>query len=370
MLILVSDLQLGAGDELEDFLLWGPEHPGPETHLRVKARLEMDALFASFLAAKLAQAKSAGIVPALVLLGDTFNLWQTQRPRENPRRALGRILGIHAEFTASLGGWLRAGGRLDVVLGSRDQPLVNARAWGLLRAVLPGVNATFGGRPVHAWSSREHGLHALPGGALDPFFRLRNRGRASATCAGREFLRRVTSVFEPMLPWIDKAAGLSGMVRMAQAALPPALRREAFDRFASAIRWPSRLLHTLDPWREGGLADWTELREREERSRRRALSMLATHRGARDLALPEGDWRYLALPPVPGDPRRRTPRRGPEVLSPGPWRPLLVEGCEGLPRVEQPMGYVQLLPDGAGGWEAGVRNWAVESGIDGYSGGS
>lgn len=353
MLILLSDLQLGAGDELEDFLLWGPDHPGPEPHLRVRARVEMDKLFAALLAVKLAQAKAAGIVPALVLLGNTFNLWQVQRPSESPRHALGRILGVHAEFTASLGGWLRAGGRLDLVLGPRDQPLVNARAWGMLRGVLPGINASLGGRPVHAWSSEEHGLYALPGGQHDPFFRLRNRQRPSATCIGREFLRRVTTVFEPVLPWIDKASTISGMVRLAQAGLPPALRREAFDRLASAVRWPSWLLHTLDPWRRGAMADWTAIRAREQATRKRAM---------RRLSCEAGTWRWLATPPAPGDPRRRQPSRGPEILSPGPWHPVLQEDGIHTPRMHQPMGYVQLVPDGAGAWEASVHDWALECG--------
>lgn len=364
MIVIVSDLHLGCGDELEDFLLWGGEPAGPAAHLRVGARLELDALFARLLAAKMAHALGAGLLPTLVLLGDTFDLWQVQRPRERPHKALGRILSAHAEVVAALHDWIAAGGRVELVIGSHDQPLVDARAWSLLREAVPGVNASRGGRPAHAYTDEATGLYAEHGHLWHPAYRPRRLDLANATCTAREFVRRVLNAFEPLVPWIDKGATIAEIVRIAQATLAPGRRREAFRLLARGLRATSFLLRVLRPWADGRPADWRELAERENAAfdwnLRRAI---APRPGGTSGPLPAHP-RFFAAGHT-HHPARRTTRHGVEYLNPGAWKPVAIFEDDRAPAIVQPLPYAQIIPDGSGAWEASVRSWKEEGKAEG-----
>ncbi|MDK2972285.1 MAG: hypothetical protein PWP23_2040 [Candidatus Sumerlaeota bacterium] len=350
MFVIVSDLHLGCGDELEDFLRWGEERSGPPTHLRLRARLELDELFARFLVLKMAHARSAGLLPTLILLGDIFDFWQTQRRRERPHRTLERLLSAHVGVRVALQDWLAAGGDVEFVAGAHDRPVLDTRAWAFLRDTFPGINASNGGKPRLTYVNEAVGLHAEHGSRLSPYHRMGTRWTPSATCTGREIVRRVLAPLEPMLPWVDKAVRVADVVRLLQADADASLRREAFRALAGGLRASSFLLRVLAPWLEGGLADWHRLADREEAAGKLGLRRLQALGHRRFVATGHTHAAHRVLKPG-----------APELLSPGAWKPTLRFDDGQTPRIEQPLGYVQLIPDGAGGWESSVHAWADEA---------
>ena len=357
MLLILSDLHLGCGDEREDFLLWGDRPEGPALHARAEATARLDRLFAEFLRHKLAAAGAAGLVPALLLLGDTFDLWQVQNPRESAAAALGRILTAHVEVVAALRDWIGAGAEVDLVVGNHDQPLVDPEAWALLAEVLPELHRRGAGRPVHHFADEATGLYAEHGNRWDPHNRIRRLDKPDASCIGREVVRRIVNRFEPMVPWIDKGSGLADVVRIAQRTLEPEFLAEAFRTLLPAVRPASWIARALHPWkRRGGQADWERLALRELAAMNRGIDRALSPR-------PEG-----TTGPLPANCRffasghthqalRVQARSGIERFNPGTWRPFaLLE--EGRPVVmTQPLTYGELLPDGAGGWQLAVRPW-------------
>lgn len=357
MYILLADLHLGAGDDLEDFLNWGTDLAGPASHLRLRARLELDELFARFLAVKMAQARSAGLLPTLLLLGEIVDIWQNRRPRERPRKTLERILAAHLSVTGALQDWLAAGGEIEFLLGAHDRPMANARAWAFLRDTFPGINASHAGKPRANYRNEAAGLYAEHGHRFDPHYRMTLPPRPQATCIGHEFVRRVLRPFEPLVPCIDKATCLADTIRLAQAELRPDLLREAFRALAAGIRQPSFLLHVLHPWLEGRLADWRRVAAREQRGMAGGVERLRSRTGE---CFP-AHTRFIATAHTHTPGRTLDEDSGTEFLTPGTWKPA-ARFCEGhTPRVEQPLSYGQLVPDGMGGWEASVRSWAAEA---------
>lgn len=209
--LFLSDLHLGAGDALEDFLFWGDLAAGPAgAEARREAVGRLDAALGRFLAAQAADPVGE---PHLVLLGDTFDLWQVQRRRESAARALERILSAHAGAVAGLRAWRGAGGAITLVVGNHDQPLVDPAAWGLLTEVIPGLNASVGGRPVHFLSLGGVGLYAEHGHQWDPLNRLRRLDLPQADCVGRRFVRTVVNTLEPVFPLLDKGKDFGDFLR-------------------------------------------------------------------------------------------------------------------------------------------------------------
>lgn len=360
MLVILSDLHLGCGDELEDFLLWGDKPEGPAPHLRLRARLELGEIFAKFLATKMAHATGAGLLPTLILLGDTFDLWQTQRPRERPHRALERILAAHIEVFAGMNRWTRAGGRIELIIGAHDQPIIDRRAWSLLREAIPGINPSHGGRPTHYLADENVGLYAEHGHLWDPYYRLRRLDRPDAGCAARDIIRNVVNVLEPLVPLIDKAALLSDVIRIAQSMLKPEHLREAFRLLARVLRSSSAIIETLAPWLEGRAADWRPIAERENRLYRRGLTRAVSPRhGATIGPLPSQPRIFLSG--HTHQPTRRTTARGIEYINPGSWKPVLRLDEGRQPEVTQTLPYAQVIPDGTGAWEPSLRHWLHET---------
>ncbi|MEQ8819759.1 MAG: hypothetical protein RLY93_05900 [Sumerlaeia bacterium] len=364
MLLVVSDLHLGDGGSLEDFLWWGPRPEGPRGRIaRAAARDRLDGAFARFLAVKAEQARACGLVPRLLLLGDVFDLWQAQRPRERPAGALHRILEAHPRWVAGLRQWSAAGGQIDYVLGNHDQPMVDPRAWALLREVLPTVNARYGGGWRHGLADEALGLYAEHGHRWDPFNRVRALENPAANPAGRVIVRRFVNAFEPQFPWIDKGETVADTIRLAQAALGGEGLRFGWERLRQALRGDHGLVRAVEPWREEeAAADWQALAGREiaamNRGVRQALSPL---RGATTEPLPS-HLRFFLTGHTHHALRARA-GAGPERLNTGTWRPVaILENDHQPPAMRQPLTYVQILPDGSGGWEASVRSWAREWG--------
>jgi len=349
MIIIVSDLHLGDGGPLDDFLWWGDGPGGPGPLGRPAATSRLDAEFGRFLGERLAEADSRGPRPTLLLLGDTFDLWQAQRPGEPPARALERILSAHVGWVAAVRGWIGDGGAVQLVVGNHDQPLVDARAWGLLAEVLPGLNAATGGAWAHAFAHEASGLYAEHGNRWDPFNRVRNLARPDANPAGRRIVRSLVNRLEPAHPLIDKGRSLADTVRLAEEALPPEGLAEAFGAVERTLRGATSLARALAPWARREGADWRAVARREldamNRGLRRALSPAP---GGTTAPLP-GRLRFFASGHTHEAVSARTPG-GVHRLNPGTWRPVAVRDAKGGTVVRQDLGWAAVEPDGEGGW--------------------
>lgn len=359
MILILSDLHLGDGGPLEDFLLWGPAAAGPID--RAAAREALDASFARLLATRRAHAAAAAIErPRLVLLGDTFDLWQAQRRGEPPRRALARVLEAHPAFESALRGWLDSGARLDLVVGNHDQPLVHPDAWSLLAARLPGLNASGGGGPAHSLRDEAAGLYAEHGHRWDPWNRVRRLDKHDADPAGRRVVRRLVNRLEPAHPWIDKAGGVAETLALVQDALlaraiPARWWREALR----AIGGARRLAVAASPWARRRPADFEPLRRDELRAMNRGIAR-ATAPAPRGTTGPlPARLRFFASGHT-HEPLRAAASGGAERLNPGAWKPRITRGPDGRMSASQDLPYLMLAPDGDGGHEASLRRWAQE----------
>ncbi|MCB2156525.1 hypothetical protein KQI84_16740 [bacterium] len=358
MLLIVSDLHLGCGDEREDFLLWGDRPQGPKLRARAAATARLDRLFAEFLRLKMAHAGAAGLVPTLLLLGDTFDLWQVQEPRESPRDALERILTFHTDWVVGMREWIRTGGEIHLVVGNHDQPIVHPDAWNLLSEILPSLNRRIGGKPTHYFADEAIGLYAEHGHRWDPHNRIRRLDNPDASCIGREVVRRLVNRVEHIVPWIDKGAGVADVIRIAQSVLDPDLLDEAFRALAPAVRHTSLLARLLHPWKKRRReADWQALARRELAAMNRGIDRALAPR-------PEG-----TTGPLPANCRffasghthqamRAQSRGNIERFNPGTWRPFALIEDNSPVVMTQPLTYAELLPDGIGGWELAVRSAA------------
>jgi hypothetical protein len=353
MLLFVTDLRLGAGNALEDFLEWGPGVAGPAD--RATAIGALHERFSQFLAERFRHAHEAGLRPHLVLLGNTLNLWQVQRPGEKAASAVARILATHQPVVAALRHWCDAGGDLDLVIGSHDQPLVDASAWAVLKERLPRLNALNGGGPAHAFRDEACGVYAEYGHRFDPLSRLRGLGNPGAGGALRRLTRCVTSVLEPLEPWIDKVAVTAELLLVLECLLATDARAEVRGtllRGMTAIRVLRRLA------KAGGEVS---LEARTTVAMLRAARSMARRYEGRACGKLPVVLRFVALG-HPASPRRLVLERGVELVSPASWCPTARVEHGAVVSVEQALGYVMLVPDGSGGWEVSVRQFAEEAG--------
>ncbi len=210
--LILSDLHLGAGDELEDFRCLETAGLRPDPPRRREAIRRLHDRFSTLLRQAMEELREPGErYPHLVLLGDIVDLWLIRQPRERIARALLRVMTAHPGFFEALREWVAAGGRLTWVLGNHDQPLVEARAWALLRDALPGLNASAEGRPVHWFAEPQDGLYAEHGHQWDPFNRLRALDNPRADCVGRRVVRHVVRPLKPVLPLIDAGVSMAAL---------------------------------------------------------------------------------------------------------------------------------------------------------------
>lgn len=363
--VIVSDLHLGAGDEREDFLLWGSEARGPSAAQRPRAITALDTAFARFLEQQLATAHEQGLQPHLLLLGDVVDLWQARHRREPWSQALVRILQAHPGFVAAVRGWIAAGGLVTWVVGNHDQPVVDPDAWAIVQEVFSTLNAHAGGLPIHHFADPAAGLYAEHGHQWDPFNRIVRLSKPDADCLGFRIVRLLVNQLEPHFPLIDKGADLVTLLELLweagrRADLP------GFDELApQVVRWIGRasrpacaLLHELQRFLSGnGAPDFVTVGSEQELAIARGLRRAAEGRPGSLIGTLPDSFRFLASghTHVPSIRELRTRRRGTvTLLNPGSWRPVAHVEQRGEARrlcvVQQPSAVV--LSPASGTWDA------------------
>lgn len=358
--LILSDLHLGAGDELEDFqaLSAAPLRPNPAQ--RRDAMTLQHERFAALLAAH----ADAPRPQHLLLLGDIADIWLVRRPRERIVNALLRVMRAHAPWFAALHAWLAAGHRLTWVLGNHDQPLVDRAAWGLLADALPGLNAAAGGGPLHSFADPASGLYAEHGHQWDPLNRMRALGNPRADCPGRRIVRSVVRPLKPVFPLID--AGGSARLLLEQLwhsrlnpghpVLPEVAGQ--LQRVVGRAAGPARALwEELRRLRGSGEArtpDFATLERHESAPpRRRIRQLLRGNPRAATGELPS-PFRVLAA----GHTHRALhDASGARVhINPGTWKAVLRRDGDGW-LGEQRLHYAVVRPGSGGEWTVELREW-------------
>jgi UDP-2,3-diacylglucosamine pyrophosphatase LpxH len=212
--LILSDLHLGAGGPLEDFLLWGPEPDGPSEANRAERADRLGMIFFRFLQQQREEAIQRGAKPHLLLLGDVLDIWQARRHRQPTERAVSDILSAHTGVVAAIRQWIAAGHPVTWVLGNHDQPLLAPKPWALLREIFPTLNDTVGGAPCHRYVDPSLGLVAEHGHQWDPLNRFRDLTKPNAGCVGRRIVEHLVNNIEPLFPLIDKGADLGVLVEL------------------------------------------------------------------------------------------------------------------------------------------------------------
>lgn len=341
-LLFLSDLHLGQGDALEDFLEWGGSPEGPPTTTdRNDARSRLDARLARLLEDE-CTTPPGDDPPHLILLGDVVDLWQTVFGRESPAAALERCFAAHPAVLSALRAWLGGGGRLTWLLGNHDHDLFAKSAWDLVREVLPGINPLSDGAPSRTLSIPEAGLIALHGHQWDPWNAIRS-DKPGAGCVGRTVVREVVNPLEPAMPWVDKAADFAALAELLwlqahDGQLPPALRLAltALDAVLASVCPSLKAMRDLV-----GRPDPATLRRRLNDRLRKARKALSTDPGAaRKMGLAGALPRFV----VSGHTHRASDRTVGQTrfLGAGTWRPV-IDAMEGQAmRVAQPLDYLVL----------------------------
>ncbi|MCC5877667.1 MAG: hypothetical protein JJU11_15715 [Candidatus Sumerlaeia bacterium] len=366
--IFVSDMHLGDGGPLEDFLVWGRDPEGPSPQDRPAAVATMGGRFAAFLRQQLIDATASGFQPHLLLLGDTFDLWQVRRHRESDAAALKRILAAHPLVLKALRDWLAEGALLTILVGNHDQALVDRRAWALLAARLPGLNPDSNGEPVHWWVDEPAGIYAEHGNQWDPFNRLGSLTNPRATSVGYRLTRTVVNQIEPMVPLIDKGLGIEDILwslwnlmdsdfpltwgdlggqLMRLVGRSPGPRKEVHREIAEVLQGKKER------------PDFDRLAASRQRVCERAIRRALSKRPGATLGEPPSQWRFLVSGHTHQADHARRSVRGREIehLNCGTWTPRLERTAGGQRRMDQVLTYVLIEPDPGEGFSASRRVW-------------
>lgn len=369
MTTLVSDLHLGDGGPLEDFLEWGRNPDGPAPQDRPAATAIMGGRFAAFLRSQLLLAAGNGFQPHLVLVGDTFDLWQARRHRESDAAALERILAAHPLVVKALRDWLSEGAMLTIVTGNHDQALVDSRVWELLAAELPGLNPDTNGRPTHWWVDETAGIYAEHGNQWDPFNRLGSQTNPRATSVGYRITRSIVNQLEPMLPLLDKGLGIEDLLwslwNLVESDFPISWGDVAGQLMGLVGRSPGprrevrrEISEVLHGKKERPDFDRLAANRRQvcERAIRRALSK----RPGATLGEPPRQWRFLVSGHTHQASHIRRTVRGREIehLDCGTWTPRLERCPDGRRVMDQALTYILIEPDPQEGFLASRRVWS------------
>ncbi|CAN5446470.1 UDP-2,3-diacylglucosamine diphosphatase [soil metagenome] len=362
---IMSDLHLGAGDLLEDFLCWGAHENGPPPAQRAAAVEQMDNSIAAFLAGRIRDAEVDGQQPHLLLAGDIFDLWQVRRPREKNRDALLRILGAHKQIVTALRQWTAKGGLLTFVLGNHDQPLVEDAAWEALGEVFPTMNRRSRGKPIHHFADEASGLYVEHGHQWDPFNRMSNLQKPSATCAGYRIVRYVVNPLEPMIPLLDKGADVIDLLMLlwhvgeGEGLAPWQEVARHLAKIIGRAAGPACLLYDeLESFLKGGHGpDFHRVAEAQTRLQEAALQQAIAGKPGRTIGALPANFRFLASGHTHLASLREAGPEGNRIIvgNCGTWRPLVMHR-ERRMRITQRMTWLSLAPV-KGEWTMKLEEW-------------
>ena len=205
MKIFISDLHLGCGDALEDFVLWEKK----ELPLEKSSKLmslgikRMHEVFSNFLKERLCPGKDDASQKEIIFLGDTFDLLQVlPEERRNPEK-IELIARRHQPFFEALSRFHENGGAVNFVLGNHDHDLLYSELWQGLKKHIPFANLGFEGKPLLSYHDPEAGIYAEHGNQFDTLNTFENPSNPEEWPFGSELMLRLVNPLERSYPIID-----------------------------------------------------------------------------------------------------------------------------------------------------------------------
>ncbi|MBN1901034.1 hypothetical protein JW926_06885 [Candidatus Sumerlaeota bacterium] len=231
MKVFISDLHLGCGDELEDFILWRKtELPLSKTSRDIQKGLAgIHRVFSHFIDHILDLGEKKGVKPEIVLLGDTFDLLQVlPEERTNPQK-IDLIAEVHKSFFDSLARFHEKGGCVNLVAGNHDHDLLHPELSERLRFHLPFINETSSGKPLLYYHDPASGIYAEHGNQYDMLNAFENPANPDEWPLGSELLVNLVNPLERSCPVIDNLGVRESLwyaVRQAPGILSSAHKKE------------------------------------------------------------------------------------------------------------------------------------------------
>lgn len=205
MKVFLSDLHLGCGDELEDFILWDKKDmPLVKNDRDIhQGILEIHKAFSQFIDYVLNLGKKCGVKPEIVFLGDTFDLLQVlPEQRTNPQK-IDLIAKVHKSFFESLIRFHENGGSVRLIVGNHDHDLLYPVLFDRLLSYLPFLNNISGGKPSLYYHDPEAGIYAEHGNQFDVLNAFNKPFDPDEWPIGSELLLQLVNPLERLCPVID-----------------------------------------------------------------------------------------------------------------------------------------------------------------------
>ncbi len=409
MKIFVSDLHMGCGDWLEDFVFWEKgELPMQKTRKTLGSGIRrMHRIFSEFLEACVRRATDRQPGLELIFLGDTFDLLQVQPEERNNPDKIRLIAETHPCFFETLGKFHDSGGDVTFILGNHDHDLLYPRVWDALLKHVPFANRRFGGKPLLCYHDPEPGIYAEHGNQFDTLNAFENPSDPGEWPFGSELVLRLVNPLERAYPIIDNL-GVRECLWYAIRHIPEVLSGtqrkdlllgEALDSLSQENRLQHLtyfLLHQIIPAGNASVFQvlWRLLQANEELLRsdgsreRRLKGLLYTFKcmgrnplrifqefltdrlqeAAFKMAQGKGNTGIGNPMPPPKfvflghthRPRAKRTDKGAIYLNTGSWKMRAVPYRQLSFRLEQPLDYVLAYRTRDGGWHARLFSWEEE----------
>jgi len=205
MKIFISDLHLGCGDQLEDFVFWEKKALPVEKSLKfLSSGINlMHEIFSDFIEEIIHKGGDGNPPLELIFLGDTFDLLQVlPEERKNPEK-IHLIARSHQSFFESLRRFHDKGGDATFILGNHDHDLLHPEIWDVLIQHVPFANQRYGGKPLLFYHDPEAGIYAEHGNQYDTLNAFKNPADPEEWPFGSELVLRLVNPLERSYPIID-----------------------------------------------------------------------------------------------------------------------------------------------------------------------
>lgn len=204
MKFFISDLHLGCGDALDDFILRTQSSGDPDLKKKfpeeAKAMHRAFSRFADYIVSESASCRSN---PELVFLGDSFDLLQALPEKRCAPEKIELIYSAHKEFFHALHHLRKNGVKITFILGNHDHDLLYPEMFSALKKALPFANEEFGGEPRLSYSFPDARLYAEHGNQFDFLNSFRDPYDPDEWPFGSELIYRFINPFEHTCPMID-----------------------------------------------------------------------------------------------------------------------------------------------------------------------
>lgn len=205
MIIVLSDLHLGAGDNLDDFLLINskyikPYYKSKENH--AEGIQKMNRVFDSFIE-HILSLKNNNEKIELLLLGDIFDCLQVREIKYGSPEKIIKIKQAHKSVFNKLNYFTKNGGEITYIVGNHDHELLFPDCFATLKSYIPEINKKYDSKPLHYYENKNLGLYAEHGHQSDFFCRFKKPDDPNEIPFGSILVMNFINSIEEKFPLID-----------------------------------------------------------------------------------------------------------------------------------------------------------------------